>query len=311
MKGNLNSASLTVSGDLTRLTIGGSLMGGETLFSGLVQTTSGGNIGPVKIAHNLVGGSGPGSGGINADGKLASVTIGGSQIGDSDVSGYLIAKGDLGKVKIGHDQHNGLVRSSGTLGSVTVGGSLILDNADALAGISGQNGVGSLLVKGDITGLADSPYKIEGGGLLTGDSSLAIGKVTVGGSVENAVILGGSLNDNGHAQIGTIKVGGNWTASSIAAGVQTSAASTNPLLFGNGDDTFLPGGPSSVVSQIASIVIKGAVNGTAADGDHFGFVAKQIGSLQVGAVKYDLAADGTADPIELGTTSDFTVRELA
>jgi hypothetical protein len=129
--------------------------------------------------------------------------------------------------------------------------------------------------------------------------------------VENAVIRGGYLTDNGHAQIGAITVNGNWTASSIVAGVKTSANSNHPLLFGNADDSILPAGASSVFSRIASIVIKGEVHGTAAGGDHFGFVAKQIGSVKIGTVKYDLAKNATAAPIEIGDTSDFTIRELA
>ena len=71
------------------------------------------------------------------------------------------------------------------------------------------------------------------------------------------------------------------------------------------------GGPANVVSRIASIVIKGEIQGTAVGGDHFGFVAKEIGKLQVGAVKYKLAKGVTDSPIDLGGTSDFTVRELA
>jgi hypothetical protein len=169
----------------------------------------------------------------------------------------------------------------------------------------------SVLVKGSIKGLDDTPYQLSGGGPLTGKTSIAIKSVTVLGSVENAAVLGGALNDNGHAQIGAIKVSGDWTASSVVAGAKTSANSTAPELFGNGDDTLLGSGTSGVISRIASITIKGAVKGTVDSGDHFGFIAQQIGAVHVGAVKYDLAGKATAAPIELGITNDFTVRELA
>jgi|GEM_PF-1043655 len=311
VKGDIHLGSVNVSGNLAKLTVGGSVLGGDTLFSGLIQTTAGGNIGPVKIGHDLHGGAGAASGGINSAGKVASVTIGGSQIGDNEVSGYLIAAGNIGPVKIGLDQRNGLISSLGTIGNITVGGSLIQDHPDALAGIKGTQGVGSVLVKGSIEGLADSPYQIHGGGPLTGKTSVAIKSLTVLGSVENAAILGGDLTSNGHAQIGAIKVSGDWIASSVAAGVKTSANSAAPELFGNGDDVFYSGGTSGVIARIASITIKGAVKGTADGGDHFGFVAGQIGALQVGATKYNLAGAASAGPIELGISGDFTARELA
>lgn len=81
VKGDIDTASLNVAGNLASLTVGGSIIGGDTLFSGLVQTSTGGNIGKVKIGHDLRGGEGIASGGINAAGSLGAVTIGGSQIG--------------------------------------------------------------------------------------------------------------------------------------------------------------------------------------------------------------------------------------
>src|SRR5207253_2865633 len=100
------TAIVNVQGNLASLTVGGSIIGGDTLFSGVVQTTNGGNIGKVKIGHDLRGGLGTASGGINSDGKIGAVTIGGSQIGGGNVNGYLIAQGDIGAISIAHDQVN-------------------------------------------------------------------------------------------------------------------------------------------------------------------------------------------------------------
>jgi hypothetical protein len=311
VKGDINTASVNVAGNLASLTVGGSIIGGDTLFSGLVQTSAGGNIGKVKIGHDLRGGLGIASGGINAAGSIASVTIGGSQIGGGNVNGYLIAAGNIGAVSIAHDQVNAEISSQGNIARVTVGGSLLLTDAAALSGVHAKTSVGPVTVKGDILGLAGTPYIIEGGGALAGKTSVAVKSVSVLGSVENAAILGGASNNNGHAQIGAITVNGNFTASSIVAGAKTSAISAAPLLFGNADDTALTGGTSTAIARIASIVIKGEVHGTAGSGDHFGFVAKQIGSVKIGTVKYDLAKNATAAPIEIGDTSDFTIRELA
>lgn len=215
-------------------------------------------------------------------------------------------------MSIAHDQVNAEIISQGKIGKVTVGGSLLVTEAKATSGIHAKTSLGAVTVKGDIVGLAGSPYVIEGGGALTGKTSVAVKSVSVLGSVKNAAILGGHSNNNGHAQIGAITVNGNWTASSIVAGAKTTAGNvTDPLLFGNADDTALTGGTASVVSRIASIAIKGEVHGTAGSGDHFGFVAKQIGSVKVGAVSYQLAKNATDNPIEIGDTSDFTIRELA
>ncbi|HEV7402243.1 MAG TPA: integrin alpha [Chthoniobacteraceae bacterium] len=312
VKGDINTASLTVGGNLASLTVGGSIIGGDTLFSGLVQTTAGGSIGKVKIGHDLRGGEGTASGGINAAGNLGAVTIGGSQIGgDNFINGYLIAGGDIASVSIGHDQVNAEISSLGKIGSVKVGGSLLVTEAAAVTGIHAKTSVGAVTVKGDIVGLAGTPYIIEGGGALTGKTSVAVKSVSVGGSVANSDILGGLAANNSHAQIGAITVNGNWTASSIVAGAKTNAGNvTDPIFFGNADDTALTGGTSTAIARIASIVIKGEVHGTAGGGDHFGFVAQQIGSVKIGAVKYKLAKN-TTDVFEIGDTSDFTIRELA
>lgn len=309
VKGDINTASLNVAGNLASLTVGGSLIGGDTLFSGLVQTSGNGDIGNVKIGHDLRGGAGAGSGSVNSDGKLGNVTIGGSQVGGG-TGGLIRSDLDMGNVTIGHDQVNATLFSLGKIGNVTVGGSLLITDANSLHGIQAATSVGAVTVKGDIVGLKDALYTIEGGGALTGKTSVAIKSVKVLGSVENTALLGGLKANNSHAQIGAITVNGNWTASSVVAGAKTSANVADPIFFGNADDTALTGGTSTAIARIASIVIKGEVHGTAGGGDHFGFVAKQIGSVKVGAVSYKLGKN-TTDTFEIGDTQDFTIRELA
>jgi predicted TIM-barrel enzyme len=51
--------------------------------------------------------------------------------------------------------------------------------------------------------------------------------------------------------------------------------------FGNADDALIPGGNSAIVARIASVIIGGSVTGSAADGDHFGFVAEAFGKTKI------------------------------
>src|SRR5205814_1477886 len=114
--------------------------------------------------------------------------------------------------------------------------------------------------------------------------TIAIGSVTIGGRVEFANILAGYDLDlvptNGDAQIGPVKVGGDWIASNLVAGVQNTA-STNTS-FGNGNDAAIPDENPATIATITSISIGGYIYGTplsANSGDHFGFVAQKIGSF--------------------------------
>src|SRR5262249_7104807 len=152
--------------------------------------------------------------------------------------------------------------------------------------------LGPVLIKGSLLGNSTQPALITGLGQAHPGNGidLAITSITVGGRVERALILAGysardQLSGNvvpldADAQIGSIPVGGDWIASSVAAGVVDGGNG-----FGNsGDAKFSePGGDDpTIVSRIRSISIGGAVLGTAASGDHFGFVAEQIGSFTLG-----------------------------
>ena len=106
--------------------------------------------------------------------------------------------------------------------------------------------------------------------------------------------------------IGAVKIGGNWTASSLVAGVQDTGGDG----FGVNDALQTTSDDPNLIARIASIAIKGVVVGTSGAGDHFGFVAQQIGSFKSLGFKAHLTA-GTDPAIELSpTTGDLTVREL-
>ena len=94
-------------------------------------------MGLIKIDHDVVGGIAYTSGGIDAGGALAGVTIGGSLIGggggSTTVSGEIISQAKMGFIKIAHDllggvgglQFCGEISSGAALAGVKIGGSLI------------------------------------------------------------------------------------------------------------------------------------------------------------------------------------------
>ena len=264
----------------------------------------------MKIGHDIRGGRVDSTGTVFA-GSIGTATIGGSLIGNGvDFSnGRVYTSGSIGSISVAHD-----VRDSGIygskLGKVTIGGSLLMSDGSKSGSVGASLSIGSLTVKGDITGTADHPASITAGGpQVDAKSQVAIGSITVGGSVEHTVVTTGRQTTNGHSQIGAVKVGGDWIASSIAVGALTAAGNYDLTGFGNGDDALLAGGPVNIVSKIASIVIKGEVRGTAGGGDHFGFVAQEIGSLKVGALAYALKK-GVKEDIALGSTGDFNLHEI-
>ena len=310
IKGDLNKSDFLVKGDIGKATIGGSIIGGDKTLQGVFRTTGRQHIGTLKIGHDVIGGSVDSTGNVFA-GTIGTATIGGSLIGNGvDYStGRVYSADRLGSITVAHDVRNTGI-SSGKIGKVVIGGSLILDDEGTYASVAASTTLGSIVVKGDVLGTADHPAGIYAGGpAVTATSQVAIGSITVGGSVEHANVTTGRNATNGHSQIGAVKVGGDWIASSIAAGALTAAGNYDLTGFGNGDDALLPGGPVNIVAKIASIVIKGEVRGTAGGGDHFGFVAQEIGSLKVGALTYALKK-GVKDAIALGSTGDFNLHEI-
>ena len=271
------------------------------------------------------------------DGKIGAITIGGSLIGGAaDNSGFIHSSGDMGAVKIGHDiqggsgKHCGELHSQGKLASITLGGSIITgtDNSSKNqaggdltdnAAIRGFHGIGALTVKGGLTGNLSaggltSVIIIADGQAVPGPTSdIAIGKIAITGSVHYATILAGYGNigpDNADAQIGAVTVGGDWIASSIAAG-----AKAGPMGFGAGD-AINSGGTDTAgrFSKIASITIAGQVFGTPSNVgmfDQFGFVAEEIGALKIGGSAFTLAAGKHIDNFTVGQTlGDVHVHEI-
>ena len=118
--------------------------------------------------------------------------------------------------------------------------------------------------------------------------------------MENALILAGYNRGlqprNPDASIGKVSVNGNWTASSVVAGV--SDPSDNG--FGRDDALITGDGTPALVSRIASVIIKGTAMGSGTPTDHSAITAQKISSLRISGIKVPLT-DGTdnlpLDPI--------------
>jgi hypothetical protein len=309
-----------------------------------------GDIGAINVSEAVIGNSGNASGQINAAGALGKVNIGQSlQGGSGDGSGCILSgtdavtSGAIGTIVIGGDLVGGSVSGSDSLeqsgyisgqqiAKITVGGSVIagVNDGTGTLGKSGsiraEDSLGILQVKGGLVGNASNPVIIaaRGQAVKGATTDLALASLTVGTTVQYANILAGydsELNPvNGDGQIGAIKVLNSavngvkqdvaWTASSVAAGIYDAKLNG----FGTRDNAVISeGNTPAILSKIASIQIAGGIAGTPDQGgDHFGFVAQQIGSFKLGTTSLSLSPGGANDAIDpLGGASDVSLREIA
>jgi hypothetical protein len=133
-----------------------------------------------------------------------------------------------------------------------------------------------------------------------GNAALAIAKVTIDGNTNDAQILGGYevsssssavngvLGINAEAQIGTVKILGNVTATDIVAG---AAADSNGL-FGasSSDNSAITGGLTGpTASKIAQVIIGGQITADPTGNVH-GIVAEYIASIVVDGSPLPLTA---------------------
>lgn len=247
------------------IAIGKSVIGTNFNSTGYIQVTS--SLGDLSIGENLIGGSSPdanvtGTGAIVAglNGKDASASPVFASIGSVTIGGK-IQSGDPGTHTL---QNSGAIRANGTIGSVT---------ADSI--------VGNEKLPVWITGLFNQKAKAS--------NSVAIGSIDIAKDVSYALIASGiaDLSSSSafspyapYARIGSVTVGGNWSASSISAGANPGTSG-----YGSGDTLISDqsGATGTAFSRIDSVTIGGTVHGGAA-GKQFGFVAQQFGSVTIGGV---------------------------
>ncbi|MEQ1862568.1 MAG: hypothetical protein ABMA13_21825, partial [Chthoniobacteraceae bacterium] len=214
--------------------------------------------------------------------------------------------GRVGKFTVKGDVRAVALTASEGFAAITVGGSLIEST------IASGTDLGAIKIKHDVVGTAAAPVQILAYG-QAGEPArgldVAIKSLTVGGRVEWAQIIAGATGTlrNADASIGAVKVGGDWVASSLTAGVYGGM----DWLIGTGDDASYDDGGGAFtlrdnatrVAQIAAITIGGQVFGTAGiDTDQFGIVAEHIRKASIGGVKVPLAPTRNDDFIALAPT---------
>jgi hypothetical protein len=337
----------TSGGDVPSVTVGGSIIGGAGQGTGIVEVS--GILGNITVGHDIEGlGLGLGTGGIYA-GVISKATIGGSLIGGPTNSSGVITAGSIGSIKIAGDitggsiggtaaaiNASGMITSTGSITSIIVGGSIIsgTDTSTAANAVLTNDGtiraalnIGSITVGGSLIGNPDggsgnaaSPVIISAAGPASpvGSTDVAFGKITIGGRVEDAEILAGYnatlTGVNADAQIGPVKVGGDWIASDLVAGATNPDVPATGALpnFGDGSDVKLSGAgvtdSPDIISKIASVTIGGEVFGTPASvsiTDSYGFVAESIGAFKAGGVSIAIPAGNTL--LAIGETSDVSI----
>ena len=140
-------------------------------------------------------------------------------------------------------------------------------------------------VLGRLIGDATTPSVISARGPLSPTSqakSVAISSLTIKGDVSNAEILIGYdktfVPTNGDASIGNVTINGNWTASSLVAGIKDDTDNGFGLA-----DVPIPGfdATPTVFSRIASLIIKGTVTSSSSLTDTYAITAQQIGKVKI------------------------------
>ncbi|MEK0448106.1 MAG: hypothetical protein RL088_374 [Verrucomicrobiota bacterium] len=275
VKRNIQFASLVIGGSLGNITINGE-------FNGL------GALNQTQLA---------------ALGLATADVAGGGTLANSGLSA-----GSIGQLNIKQSLNNAAVQSGGNIGSASVGGSV---NRGAI--VAGAN-IGVVKVFNSITSDdINSPSVIAARGRLDPSSAgaaVAINAFTVRGNVTNAEILIGydsSFNAvNPDAGLGKLTVRGNWTASSLTAGIADGGDDG----FGRNDTTIPEAVADTILARIASIVIVGTVSGTAAGDDSFAITAERISKVKIGTTVLPLDK-AVFDDILVDGTDDFRIKEIA
>ncbi|MEO8350826.1 MAG: integrin alpha [Chthoniobacteraceae bacterium] len=167
-----------------------------------------------------------------------------------------------------------------------------------------------LIVRGDVTdSLVAGPGAAEG---VSQQNSTVFSRVEVGGNFVRSQLVAGydgaASPVNGSASLGKITIKGDFSESSIAAGVDAGPDG----FFGTGDDALIDA-EAALIGQIASITIKGRITGSPANPDDgFGIVAEEIRSLSIQGRKISMNDGARSDttPVPLGSTADVISREL-
>jgi hypothetical protein len=267
-----------------------------------------------KLGSVTVNGDFSGTGAFDASQLAGLAAIGRGEIGQvaggNTLASSGLSAGGIGALNIKGSVSNAALKSSGGISSATVGGSvnkgaIVAAGAIRVVKVFGAITSDDPAVPSVIAALASPPSSKPA-------AATAINSLSVRGEVRNAEILLGYDSQfnpvNGDASAGRITINGNFTASSISAGVNDATGDgfgRNDMRIGAPADDPTP----KIVSRIASLVIKGIAEGSEDDDDAFGITAQKISSVKINGVKIVLDKL-TADDRELGTKGDLRLVEV-
>lgn len=243
------------------------------------------------------------TGGVDGkDGKLPSVTIGGSLLGGSAArAGSIHTTGDLGTVKIAIDlyggaggamgttgQGAGALLSDGKMGAVTIGGTLVGGGTT----VTGGEGAGVIKSGGDMGAISIGTNLIGGIGDNSGSiiSGGKLASVKIGGNVQGGIVLiGGAKLHNGYigstGDMGKITIGGNLVGT-----------------FNNYAGTI-----ESTTGKIAAVTIGGNMFGSSAHHSGSILAAKTIGAVKIAGDISGGSADSAGSIISGGDLPSITI----
>ena len=307
------SGTIRAGGVAQSITLTGAITGALGSQSGSVRIGDDGELAGALVSLKLgalIGGAGDDSGQVWADGTLASVSLtqaNGSTglrtgsifagLGNVAASEGLVKLGSIlsvqvsGSVQASTGAESGSIIAGGSIKAVTVVGSM------SGSTISAGRDLGSLTA-GSLSGVEIRAL----GQAVPKKTDVAIAKLTILGGVAGSKVLAGydrfGNATNGDAQIGSVSVTGDWTNSSLLAGV----LDVNADGFASADDTVIAGSNAQIVSKIASVVLGGNGGGQ--------FVAQQIDSMTVAGVKVALTTAKNTIVLTNGL-NEITIREVA
>ena len=276
--------NLAISGGIGSLVVRGNIQGGDGEGSAQILQTSftSGDYGTVKVGGQVKGGSGQDSGQIDGS-SFGSVTIGRGVVGSSGAdSGDITTPNGIGSLTI---------LSGGIIGGTNT------DSGSVMAGTapdgSGVESVGSIVIHGDITGVAAAGSVISGTGQVY--SGVAVDSFTLFGSLVGSAasqsgaligveaidhviirpdgattgsILGGSGSGSGEISalsLGTVSISGEILGAATGTGKIVTNTTIGDLVLGGS----LIGGAGSSSGTIAAtgihtILIGGEIEGSGA-----------------------------------------------
>ena len=185
------------------------------------------------------------------DGRLASLTIGGSLGGGRDFGGSFRTAGDIGPVKIGGDLFGGLASDSGqilsidgSIRSITIGRSVhgfgadtgLLSSADEMGAvkIGGNVRGGDGGSSGVISSQRQTATIFVGGSLIAGVGP-GSGRISSTSDITGGVSIGHDIAGGGNAFSGGIASSGKMGAVTIGNSVFGGTGGGSASVFSNGD----------------------------------------------------------------------------